>query len=88
MRHYRVALQDTTTGETRWYDDPTGYLGDEREFHWCWDEGHFACDCNRGRFFARAGGEADPDIPCGEGRYYLVDAVFEETPLDAPDTFS
>lgn len=37
-----------------------------------WDEGNFACDCNRGQFFDEAGGDGDDEddeIPCGDGAY-------------------
>lgn len=34
-----------------------------------WFEGNYSCDCNRALFFARAGGEDDPEIGCGEGAY-------------------
>jgi hypothetical protein len=35
-----------------------------------WSEGNFACDCNRGNFFAEAAGEEDPpDHKCGSELY-------------------
>jgi hypothetical protein len=34
-----------------------------------WSEGNFACDCNRGNFFAKAAGDDDSDCSCGGGRY-------------------
>lgn len=37
-----------------------------------WTEGNYSCDCNRGDFYAQAGDEPDPDLPCGNS---LVDLV-------------
>ena len=38
-----------------------------------WDEGNGACDCNRGDFFARAGGEPDqPEPACGNTEYLVL----------------
>lgn len=35
-----------------------------------WDEGNYACDCNRRLFFARAGGESEPkDVECSWNRF-------------------
>lgn len=34
-----------------------------------WSDGNYACDCNRGRFFAESVGEEDPDECCGDIRY-------------------
>lgn len=56
------AITDTQTGETRTYE---GYFTHE----FMWSEGNFACDCNRGNFFAGAGGDDDSDCPCGGERY-------------------
>jgi hypothetical protein len=35
-----------------------------------WEDGNFACDCNRRDFFTRAAGEEDPeDDRCGRGAF-------------------
>jgi hypothetical protein len=39
-----------------------------------WSDGNYACDCNRGLFFARAVGEEDPDVECGEV-VYKIDCI-------------
>lgn len=31
-----------------------------------WRDGNFACDCNRGLFYSKAGGEEEKDADCGE----------------------
>ena len=36
-----------------------------------WQEGNQACDCSRAADFARAGGETDPDRPCGSSAYTI-----------------
>lgn len=69
-----VSITDRETGETRdskWADDM--WFGD-----FIWSEGNFACDCNRGTFFAEAVGEdtsalSDEEdatrFPCGDSRF-------------------
>src|SRR5512139_720810 len=37
-----------------------------------WTDGNFGCDCNRGNFFARAGGETELDHDCGDEAYRIV----------------
>lgn len=45
---------------------------DEDNLFW-WDEGNGACDCNRGNFFNRAGGDAvQEDEPCGDSRFLVM----------------
>lgn len=66
---YEVTIKDTATGEERIYvgsgdwDDAEDYL---------WNEGNYACDCNRGLFFQRV---KDPDfsghLECGDSRYEI-----------------
>ncbi len=50
--------------------DPEPDSGSE----FCWTEGNFSCDCNRGAFFADAGGDADRDCPCGDERFHVARA--------------
>lgn len=45
-------------GEVRSFEDPHEY------FEFMWNEGNYACACNRALFFARAGGEPDPHVSC------------------------
>lgn len=92
---YDVMIRDNSTGETRTCPMP------ELEWHessmFWWTEGNFACDCNRGLEFARAGGMTEAEIdaldeeadgrafPCGDSRYTAVKAVFgdgREIPID------
>jgi len=35
------------------------------------DAGNYSCDCNRALFFARAGDEDEPDVPCGDSAFVL-----------------
>jgi hypothetical protein len=34
-----------------------------------WEEGNYACDCNRYLLFQRAGGDSEEDIRCSQGQY-------------------
>ena len=34
-----------------------------------WEDGNFACDCNRYLFFQRAGEEPEGDYSCSDGQY-------------------
>ncbi len=36
---------------------------------WQWTEGNYGCDCNRGLFWAVAGGEDDLKVSCGETKF-------------------
>lgn len=52
--------------KTDWPDDGMVYM---------WEDGNYACDCNRHLFFHRAiGEEPEEDVPCG-GSLYVVDAI-------------
>ncbi len=73
---YSVAVRDNETGETRVVimDDLDGDEWDEEVAEFLWLEGNFSCDCNRGIWFRRAGGEEEepPDHDCGETRYSVA----------------
>lgn len=68
---YLAEITQVSTGVTRtyhatcdWCIDSGGYL---------WSEGNYSCDCNRGIFFAYAGGEEPKwDSDCSEGKYRVV----------------
>lgn len=64
-----VLIRDNETGIVRAYED--AYLR-WVEDDFIWTEGNFACDCNRGLFFARAVGEDGPDRACGSERYSVM----------------
>jgi hypothetical protein len=34
-----------------------------------WEGGNYQCDCNRGNFFARYGGEEEPNLDCGDDAF-------------------
>lgn len=51
-------------------------------YSFIWEEGNFACDCNRALFFERAktGDQAAwPETPCGNDLYKLDKLVVRET---------
>lgn len=74
---YIAVIQRLSDGEIRrcpqtmdWDDGDDQGLGSD--LFW-WTEGNLGCDCNRGNFFARAAGEPDPDVPCGESLYRVIE---------------
>jgi hypothetical protein len=71
----KVEILNTKTNETRVYEMAS--IPDEEFNSFIWEEGNFACDCNRHLFFERAGGN-DPDMddtddrPCGSDTYVVL----------------
>ncbi len=64
-----VHIRNNATGEVRVYRKDKDEPWDETD-DYLWSDGNFGCDCNRGLFFAAAGGEgSDPDIPCGDSAF-------------------
>lgn len=68
-----VIMTDTTTGEVASYSDTGNFEPDENGFddRYMWEEGNWACDCNRGIMFQTALGntEGEYPTPCGSTRY-------------------
>lgn len=67
---YTVHIRHLPTNVERlmpWPDDT--WEGESSEFIWV--DGNYACDCNRGLFFARANNEPDPDRNCGMSEYAI-----------------
>lgn len=75
----RVFIRRNSDGVERHFDDLTWH-GD-----FIWSEGNFACDCNRGDFFAFAAGE-DADRECGHGDFSVRIETLDGVELyrDAP----
>lgn len=67
MAKVYIEIRRNSDGEVRMYTDKTEFLENGYEFNW--HEGNYSCDCNRAAFFAKAGGEEDPDSECGDGSY-------------------
>lgn len=66
---YEVKITKVSTGETRTRSYPYEWSDSQR---WWWEEGNFACDCNREWEFQRAGDEEKTDSPvCGDGKYSI-----------------
>ncbi len=86
MNIKEVWIKDTTTGEARPCCQGYEWFGD-----FIWEEGNYACDCNRQLFFERSVDpewDTDEEHTCGDGRYlimsiYLEDGsvVYSESPL-------
>lgn len=60
-----VTLKDTKTGEIKKIPENTEWSA---SLLYLWDEGNFACDCNRSSYFI----DDDDDIPCRGDRFYLL----------------
>ncbi len=76
----RVLLEDTVTGETGWYEED-GYV-DAELAEFMWNEGNYACDCNRALFMAWMHGRDEPsDLACGDGRYIVQQATLDGEPV-------
>lgn len=63
-----VEIRRNADGAIRTHAD-SGPWDDANEYGWT--EGNFSCDCNRALFFARAVGDPDPNIPCGDDGYSI-----------------
>lgn len=65
-------IQNPETGEVREYrDDSYDWEDDRSALYFQWTDGNYGCDCNRSRFWMRAGGSTEAEIdaqerPCGE----------------------
>ncbi len=72
-------IKDNLTGEIRLYEsDEILSDGDTVPNPYIWEEGNYACDCNRMAFFARVKGDASAEIiACGGSRF----AVNLENPV-------
>lgn len=69
LRPVRVSITDTTTSETRTFDDDGAFDADGFQ-DYLWEGGNYACDCNRALLFARARGDVeDVEHPCGDSRF-------------------
>lgn len=66
---YDVLIKDTQSGEAVVYHDPTDWNGD-----FIWEDGNYACDCNRSLFFQWATLGTDAEVEesrCGDGRFVV-----------------
>lgn len=72
---FKVEIQRTSDGVIRTYD-----MGENCQWSRFWfEDGNGACDCNRGDFFAEAGGEPEvEDRPCGSSAYKILRYIFPD----------
>jgi len=68
-----AVIRDNDTQEVREFFFNEPWYGD-----YIWKDGNFSCDCNRGHFFADAGGEEDPDQKCGHTKYTVIKVKFPD----------
>ncbi len=72
MTHQLIAaIVHTETGEVRDYRYGFDWSWNTESMYWQWTEGNYSCDCALAEYFAEAGGEPDPDIPCSDGLYIV-----------------
>ena len=64
-----VYITDTITNKQSVYHDDCNYI-DFNPF--IWEEGNYACDCNRGLFFYNW--EGDEEFECGDSRF-IIDKI-------------
>jgi hypothetical protein len=82
---YDVVIRRASDGVERTYRMDNCPCPEDADDFW-WTEGNGACDCNRGDFFARAGGEEDPDTPCGDSAYFVMKFIRADgTEIEGPD---
>lgn len=89
--HFDAYLTHIPTGEQvvhhDTYDIDTNDVPDhcdswQTAYSFIWEDGNYACDCNRALFFERAKtGDQDawPETPCGNSLYRLDKLVVRET---------
>jgi len=84
QKYYDVVIRRALDGVERTFRMPAPWPNGPDDF-W-WTEGNGACDCNRGDFFERAGGNEDADEPCGDSRYLVMRFLLSDgRVLDGPD---
>lgn len=73
----KVHIRNNITGEIRAIDDDL-YMNDEGVPEtFIWEEGNYACDCNRRLFFARANNEPENhEGNCGDTEHYSVNIMY------------
>ena len=81
MRELIFRLRKNDTGEERDYRDtyPDDYLDEGIEY--LWNEGNYACDCNRELFWCRLEGKDDPNSPCSDDRFDVVSVTENGKPF-------
>lgn len=70
MNYYDVVIRRNVDGEERTYRMDVAF--NPNLFWWTRGDGSGGCDCNRGAFFAEAGGEDDPDHECSHEAFDIV----------------
>ena len=80
---YDVDIRRNSDGIVRRYHNEYGWH--ESADFW-WADGNGRCDCNRSLFFARAGGDPEPEHPeCGVTAYTILKYYFPDGTTKAGD---
>lgn len=76
---FTVAIIRVSDGRMAiWHEDYDSQKWGRNTAVYCWQEGNFACDCNRHMFFEEADGREDDDIPCSDGLYIVPALVWDD----------
>ena len=66
----KVHIRNNDTKQVRIYEDDGLWDEDTQEVAlYIWEEGNFACDCNRQLFWWRANNENEDETPCGDSKF-------------------
>lgn len=68
--NYRVLIRRNSDGVERWTEHAPADPADLVEYIWM--GGNYACDCNRGDFFAETAGEPDEEHVCGGNAFTVL----------------
>lgn len=78
--HFDVHLRDTQTGVAAVYHDGYAHTGEVGDALYIWEDGNYACDCNRSLFLGWAQGLKEFEkLDCGDGRIVIDKIVIRET---------
>lgn len=85
-RRVRIHWLDTQTGQKGVYEDKPGSgsihkTADGDDDFFMWEDGNYACDCNRGLFFLE---DRETDFPCDRERFDILscEAFDDDSNLD------
>lgn len=79
MVQVSVHIRKNDTGEIRIYEDELWLTDGGLPDPYMWEDGSYACDCNRRLFFSRVKGEEeDWESPCSDTEYSVEIFVGDE----------
>ena len=85
---FTVAIIRVSDGRMAiWHEDYDSQKWGRNTAVYCWQEGNFACDCNRHTFFEEADGNGDDaeHLACSQGLYLVPVLVWDDGLLTTVD---